>query len=119
MKKINYLLLCRLLLQKWKKLLATLTEIFRGKGMALKVPIYKERGEGRTHMRHTLGYVNHMLRMYARKRGKQSNFQKEIDRRNFQTVEKVLNDLPEWDRNCSNWHNRWEQNNTQEKGLES
>lgn len=50
-------------------------------------------------MRHTLGYVNHMLRMYARNCGKQDNFQKEIDRRNFQTVEKVLNDLPEWDRN--------------------
>jgi len=50
-------------------------------------------------MRHTLGYVNHMLRLYARNCGKQGNFQKEIDRRNFQTVEKVLNDLPEWDRN--------------------
>lgn len=50
-------------------------------------------------MRHTLGYVNHMLRLYASNCGKQGNFQKEIDRRNFQTVEKVLNDLPEWDRN--------------------
>jgi len=40
-----------------------------------------------------------MLRLYARNCGKQGNFQKEIDRRNFQTVEKVLNDLPEWDRN--------------------
>ena len=50
-------------------------------------------------MRHALEYVNHMLRLYASNCGKQGNFQKEIDRRNFQTVEKVLNDLPEWDRN--------------------
>lgn len=50
-------------------------------------------------MRHTLGYVNHMLRIYANYCGKQGNFQKEIDRRNFYTVEKVLKDLPEWDRN--------------------
>jgi len=62
-------------------------------------PLYKERGEGRSHMRHTLGYVNHMLRMYANYCGKQGNFQRDVDRRNFHTVEKVLNDLPEWDRN--------------------
>jgi len=51
-------------------------------------------------MRHALEYVNYMIRLYTRNCEKQQrNFRREVDQRNFETVQRVLNDLSEWDKN--------------------